>query len=108
MIRNPRNGVGSMLLLGLASLLVSAVSALGQVKAPCGNFALFGGGQGNPQMILNTLQNPNVDGASIRLEWADFEKQENSFDYITYLNGAVQQCLDANKPASFGSALVAM
>jgi Beta-galactosidase len=82
----------------ILGLVMPSVVALAQVEAPCGVFALFGESDGNPNAIFNALQNSNVDGASIRLSWDKLEPAEGTFDFQTYINAAVQQCLDADKP----------
>ena len=84
-------GVAAALL--CAGLLSCPVAALSEI--PRGVFSIANVNK-NPSTTV--LQNPDVDGISLRQDWATLEPTEGNFNF-TYLDGAVALCTANGKQA---------
>ncbi len=101
------------LLIGACGMLLSAHLATAQV--PRGVFSLSGAGAACRTVVLD---NPNVDGVSIRQDWQDLEPTEGVYNW-TFLDAEVARIAasgkkillrintQAHKPAWVNSAVVA-
>lgn len=81
---------GASLLLGLSSSLLAGVPA----QIPRGVFSLSTAGAKCQQSVL---QNPNVDGISVRQNWSDLEPSENVYDF-SYLESEIGRAAAVGKP----------
>ena len=75
---------------GLACLLANPL----QAAVPRGVFSLAAAGKETPDSVLT---NPNVDGVSIRQDWAELEASEGVFDF-SFLDSEVARAATAGKP----------
>jgi len=74
---------------GLACLFVNPLDA----AVPKGVFSLPAAGKPTPESVL---ANPNVDGISIRQDWADLEPSEGVFDF-SFLDSEVARAAASGK-----------
>ena len=77
----------------LFALALVAESAHGRAQVPEGVFSIANSGLPPQDEVL---ADPNVDGVSIRLDWANLEPIEGNFDF-SYLDTTVASCAAASK-----------
>ena len=70
-----------------------AISSLAGAEVPRGVFSIANVGK---QPLAAVLANPNVDGISLRQDWASLEPTEGNFDF-SYLDTAVASCAASGK-----------
>jgi len=77
------------------ALAFLGASAIGKAQVPQGVFSITNGGQAPSDDVLN---NPDVDGITIRQDWATLEPIEGQFDF-TYIDTTLASVAAAKKKA---------
>ncbi|HEY2712886.1 MAG TPA: beta-galactosidase [Chthoniobacterales bacterium] len=88
-----RRLIGSLAIFGASVLTINPIAKAGVAGVPKGVFSLTAAGHPCADTVLS---NPNVDGVSVRQDWAELEPSEGSFDF-SFLDSQVARIAAAGK-----------